>query len=46
MKKRDFTIEELHEFDGKKGDGRILIAVNKKVFDVTKAKRFYGPGVL
>jgi len=44
MKKRDFTIKELREFDGTKGDGRILIAVNGKVFDVTKGKHFYGPG--
>lgn len=44
MKKRDFTIQELREFDGTKGDGRILIAVNAKVFDVTKGKHFYGPG--
>lgn len=44
MKKRDFTIQELREFDGTKGDGRILIAINGKVFDVTKGKHFYGPG--
>lgn len=44
MKKRDFTIQELREFDGTKGDGRILVAVNGKVFDVTKGKHFYGPG--
>ncbi|XP_050530507.1 membrane-associated progesterone receptor component 1-like [Daktulosphaira vitifoliae] len=44
MKKRDFTIEELREFDGTKGDGRILVAINGKVFDVTKGKHFYGPG--
>lgn len=44
MKKRDFTIKELREFDGTKGDGRILVAINGKVFDVTKGKHFYGPG--
>jgi len=43
MKRKDFTVEELHKFDGLNGDGRILIAVNGKVFDVTKGKRFYGP---
>lgn len=44
MKKRDFTLEELREFDGKtREDGRILIAVNGKVFDVTKGKMHYGP---
>lgn len=46
MKKRDFTIQELREFDGTKGDGRILVAINGKVFDVTKGKHFYGPGNL
>ena len=45
MKKRDFTIEQLREYDGKGQDGRILIAVNFKVFDVTRGKRFYGPGI-
>lgn len=44
MKKRDFTLKELKEFDGTTGEGRVLIAVNNKVFDVTKGKRYYGPG--
>jgi membrane-associated progesterone receptor component len=44
MKKRDFTLSQLKEFDGR-GDGRILIAVNGKVFDVTRGKKFYGPGM-
>ncbi|KAL1464621.1 hypothetical protein WDU94_004251 [Cyamophila willieti] len=44
MKKRDFTTEELKAYDGNGPDGRILIGVNHKVFDVTKGKRFYGPG--
>ncbi|XP_073997573.1 membrane-associated progesterone receptor component 1-like [Rhodnius prolixus] len=44
MKKRDFTLEELKEFDGTGSEGRVLVAVNGKVFDVTKGKRFYGPG--
>ncbi len=44
MKKRDFTLEELKEYDGIKGEGRVLIAVNGKVFDVTKGKMYYGPG--
>ena len=46
MKKRDFTVEQLREFDGTGEDGRILIALNSKVFDVTKENRFYGPGKL
>lgn len=44
MKKRDFTIEDLKKYDGTGDDGRILVAVNGKVFDVTKGKKFYGPG--
>ncbi|KAF7282434.1 membrane steroid binding protein [Rhynchophorus ferrugineus] len=44
LKKRDFTIQELKKFDGTQDDGRVLIAVNGKVYDVTKGKRFYGPG--
>ena len=44
LKKRDFTLEQLREYDGKGKDGRLLIAVNGKVFDVTRGKRFYGPG--
>ncbi|XP_067642253.1 membrane-associated progesterone receptor component 1 [Eurosta solidaginis] len=42
--RRDFTIQELRAYDGNNSDGRILMAVNGSVYDVTKAKRFYGPG--
>lgn len=42
--RKDFTVEELKKYDGKQPDGRILVAVNGKVFDVTKGRRFYGPG--
>jgi len=44
MKKRDFTIEELLKYDGTDSSGRVLLAVNGKVFDCTRGKRFYGPG--
>ena len=44
MGKRDFTLEELRPFNGTNGDGRILIGVLGRVFDVTKGKGFYGPG--
>ncbi|KAJ8919574.1 hypothetical protein NQ315_002196 [Exocentrus adspersus] len=44
LKKRDFTVEELRKYDGTQGDGRVLVAVNGNVYDVTKGKRFYGPG--
>lgn len=43
MKKRDFTPLELVEYDGVK-QKRVLLAVNGKVFDVTRGKDFYGPG--
>ncbi|RZF33152.1 hypothetical protein LSTR_LSTR004838 [Laodelphax striatellus] len=42
--KKDFTNEELKKYDGTGPDGRILIAVDGKVFDVTRGKNFYGPG--
>lgn len=42
--RRDFTVKELRRFDGTQSDGRILMAVNGTVYDVTKGKRFYGPG--
>ncbi|XP_046853982.1 membrane-associated progesterone receptor component 2-like [Xenia sp. Carnegie-2017] len=43
LKKRDFTVDELLEFDGLKNE-RVLLAVCGKVFDVSKGKSFYGPG--
>lgn len=43
MKKRDFTLADLKPYDGEQ-DPRILMAVNGKVFDVTRGKKFYGPG--
>ncbi|XP_009564610.2 membrane-associated progesterone receptor component 1 [Cuculus canorus] len=42
MRRRDFTVAELRAFDGVR-DPRILMAVNGKVFDVTKGSKFYGP---
>ncbi len=45
MKKRDFQLHELKEFDGR-SNPRILIGVNSKVFDVTRGRSFYGPGEL
>ncbi|ERL94417.1 membrane-associated progesterone receptor component 1 [Dendroctonus ponderosae] len=44
MKKKDFTVAELKNYDGTQEDGRVLMAVNGRVYDVTKGKRFYGPG--
>lgn len=43
MGRRDFTLEQLREYDGERNP-RILIAVNMKVFDVTSGKKFYGRG--
>lgn len=43
--RKDFAIEELKKFDGTQEDGRVLVAVNGNVYDVTKGKRFYGPGM-
>lgn len=45
MKKRDFTLAEMKPYDGVQ-DPRILMAVNGKVFDVTRGKKFYGPGTV
>nr|XP_033802004.1 membrane-associated progesterone receptor component 1 [Geotrypetes seraphini] len=42
MKRRDFTVAGLREYDGTQNP-RILMAINGKVFDVTKGKKFYGP---
>lgn len=42
--RKDFTVEELKKFDGTQEDGRVLVAVNGNVYDVTRGKRFYGPG--
>ncbi|XP_069798974.1 membrane-associated progesterone receptor component 1 [Dendropsophus ebraccatus] len=42
MKRRDFTLAQLKEYDGLQSP-RILMAINGKVFDVTRGKKFYGP---
>ncbi|XP_034473526.1 membrane-associated progesterone receptor component 1 [Drosophila innubila] len=39
---RDFTVKELREYNGTRDDGRILLAVNHKVYDVSTAMHFYG----
>lgn len=44
--RKDFTVQELKAYDGNQPDGRVLVAVNGTVYDVTKGKRFYGPGKL
>ncbi|KAG7305306.1 hypothetical protein JYU34_009364 [Plutella xylostella] len=42
--RKDLTVAELGKFDGTQPDGRVLLAVNGTIFDVTRGKRFYGPG--
>nr|ACO10227.1 Membrane-associated progesterone receptor component 1 [Caligus rogercresseyi]ACO10842.1 Membrane-associated progesterone receptor component 1 [Caligus rogercresseyi]ACO11080.1 Membrane-associated progesterone receptor component 1 [Caligus rogercresseyi] len=42
LKKQDFTVEQLKKYDGNGEDGRILIAVNRRVYDVTSGSNFYG----
>jgi len=48
MKKRDLTLDQLKQFDGKaggeEGENRILIAVNHNIFDVSRGRHLYGPG--
>lgn len=44
LPKSDMTLEELRKYDGKSNEeGRILLAVNREIYDVTKGSRFYGP---
>uniref|UniRef100_A0A7N5JQ79 Membrane-associated progesterone receptor component 1 n=1 Tax=Ailuropoda melanoleuca TaxID=9646 RepID=A0A7N5JQ79_AILME len=42
LKRRDFTLAELRPFDGLQNQ-RILMAINGKVFDVSRGRKFYGP---
>ncbi|ALC39507.1 CG16957 [Drosophila busckii] len=36
------NVKELREYDGVRPDGRILVAVNFNIYDVSCAKHFYG----
>ncbi|KAI5937446.1 Membrane-associated progesterone receptor component 2 [Manis javanica] len=42
MKKRNLSLEQLHQYDGSRTPC-ILLVVNGKVFDVIKGSKFYGP---
>ncbi|KAJ6663293.1 hypothetical protein lerEdw1_010429 [Lerista edwardsae] len=42
LKRRDFTLAELRQFDGVQNP-RILMAISGKVFDVSRGRKFYGP---
>lgn len=41
---KPYSLKELREYDGSDENKPILLAVNYKVFDVTKGKNFYGKG--
>jgi len=45
MPKQDFSLEQLRQYDGVKSNGRLLIGVLGRVFDVSSASEFYGPGL-
>ncbi|XP_037967852.2 membrane-associated progesterone receptor component 2 [Plutella xylostella] len=42
--RKDMAVAELRQYDGTQPDGRVLVAVNGWIFDVTRGRRFYGPG--
>ncbi|XP_058052695.1 membrane-associated progesterone receptor component 1 [Ahaetulla prasina] len=42
LKRRDFTLAQLRPYDGL-AEPRILMAINGKVFDVSRGRKFYGP---
>ena len=46
VKKQDMTLQQLRVYDGESEEsgGSICLAVNGKIFDMTRGKRFYGPG--
>lgn len=44
MPKQDFTLEQLRHYDGVESEGRLLVGVLGKVYDVSAASDFYGPG--
>merc|ERR1719318_528212 len=46
LAKQDMSLEQLRVYDGESAssEGRICVAVNGKIFGVTRGKRFYGPG--
>lgn len=37
--RKDFTVQELKQFDGNQADGRVLVAVNGHVYDVRVTKK-------
>lgn len=41
---KNYTPIDLLPFDGHGKEGRILMAVNGSIYDVTRGRNFYGPG--
>lgn len=41
---KNYTPIDLLPYDGHGKDGRILMAVNGSIYDVTRGRNFYGPG--
>jgi membrane-associated progesterone receptor component len=41
---RDYSVDELSDFDGTDSSKPLLIAVRGNVYDVTRGRDFYGPG--
>lgn len=42
--RRDYTADELRQYDGTDPSKPILLAARGRIFDVTRARSFYGPG--
>jgi len=41
---REFTLDELHDYDGSSPSRPLYLAIKGVVFDVTAGEKFYGPG--
>lgn len=44
LKRQDMTLEQLKQYNGTGEHSRVCVGVNGKIFDVTRGKKFYGPG--
>ncbi|KAH8352130.1 hypothetical protein KR084_002129 [Drosophila pseudotakahashii] len=40
--RKDFTVTELRNYNGSREDGRILVAINFNVYDVSRSVHYYG----
>ncbi|XP_026834976.1 membrane-associated progesterone receptor component 1 [Drosophila erecta] len=40
--RQDFTVPELREYNGTRADGRILVAINFNIYDVSRSTHYYG----